>query len=300
MNATVLRPAARHYSGHVTRPERWACWTPRTGDVLVSTPSKSGTTWTQSILAMLIAGGPDLPQPVPVLSPWVDADLGVPAETVAQDLKRQTGRRVVKTHTPGDGFPVWQDVPVIAVYRHPLDVFFSLRKHVANQTTTDADHPMYQTLERSFATYIEKTCAPDDIDHDSLEGFVLHLTATALNAERTDVTTFHYSNMRADPRSAVAAMAKAARIDADGALVDTVVQATAFDAMRNRAEMFTPVAGTGFWKDDRTFFDSASSRKWEGRLTATQLARYAERLEQLIPDPAIRHWVENGGDLPGH
>jgi hypothetical protein len=300
MTATVLRPAARQYSGHVTRPERWSCWTPRKGDVLVSTPSKSGTTWTQSILAMLIAGGPDLSEPVPVLSPWVDADLGVPAEKVALDLERQTGRRVVKTHTPGDGFPVWQDVPVIAVYRHPLDIFFSLRKHFANQTTTDADHPMYQSLDRSFATYIEKTCALDDIDHDSLEGFVLHLTRTALNTERSDVTTFHYSDMRADPRSAVSAMAKAGRIDAGDPLVDTVVAATAFDAMRNRAEMFAPVAGTGFWKDDRTFFDSASSRKWEGRLSAAQLARYATRLERLIPDPALRHWIENGGPRPFH
>lgn len=300
MSASILKPAERKYGGHVTQPERWSCWTPRRGDVLVCTPSKSGTTWTQSILAMLIAGGPDLSEPVPVMSPWVDADLGVPAEKVAQDLERQTGRRVVKTHTPGDGFPVWQDVPVIAVYRHPLDIFFSLRRHVANQVRTDADHPMYQSLDRSFATYIEKTCSSDDIDHDSLEGFVLHLTRTALSTARSDVTTFHYSDMRADPRAAVSAMAKAARIDAGDALVDTVVAATGFDAMRKRAEMFVPVAGTGFWKDDKTFFHSATNRKWEGKLTTRQIGRYRERLADLIPDASLRHWVEQGGPLPCH
>ena len=298
MNAIEILPARRRYSGHVTQPDRWATWTPRKGDVLVCTPSKSGTTWTQSILAMLLAGSPDLPAPVPVLSPWVDADLGVPSDTVREALERQSGRRVVKTHTPGDGFPARQGIPVVAVYRHPLDIFFSLRKHVENQRKTDTDHPMRQSLDKSFETYIESPFTPDDIDHDSLEGFVLHFARTALNAERGDVTVFHYANMRADPRSAVTAMADAAKIDADDALIDTVVKATAFDAMRNRAEMFVPVAGTGFWNDDRTFFHSASSRKWEGKLTESQIGRYRERLAALLPDASLRHWVEEGGSLP--
>ena len=42
--APVLGPAARLYRGQVTRPERWATWVPRKGDILVCTPSKSGTT----------------------------------------------------------------------------------------------------------------------------------------------------------------------------------------------------------------------------------------------------------------
>jgi hypothetical protein len=66
-----------------------------------------------------------LPARLPILSPWVDADLGLPASEVAEALAAQKGRRVVKTHTPADGFPIWEGVTVIAVYRHPLDVFFS-------------------------------------------------------------------------------------------------------------------------------------------------------------------------------
>ena len=97
--APILAPATRTYSGDITRPERWATWVPNKGDILVCTPSKCGTTWTQTILAMLIHGGVDLPAKLPVLSPWVDADLGVSATDVAAALAAQTGRRVVKTHT---------------------------------------------------------------------------------------------------------------------------------------------------------------------------------------------------------
>ena len=58
------------------------------------------------MLAMLVNGSSDLPEKVPVLSPWVDADLGVSADEVAATLAAQKGRRVVKTHTPADGFPI--------------------------------------------------------------------------------------------------------------------------------------------------------------------------------------------------
>ena len=126
--AEILKPANETYRGVITNPERWRTWQPRKGDILVCTPPKCGTTWTQTMTAMLLNGGPDLSGPVSVISPWVDVDFGEPQD-VAAALAQQNGRRVVKTHTPADGFPVWDGVTVIAVYRHPLDVLFSLRKH---------------------------------------------------------------------------------------------------------------------------------------------------------------------------
>src|SRR3954465_14198874 len=115
--ATVLAAATAAYRGDLTTPERWATWGPRKGDILVCTPPKCGTTWTQTILAMLLHGGGETPERIPVPSPWGDAALGE-AEKVANSLELQPGRRVVKSHTPADGFPVWDGVTVVAVYRH--------------------------------------------------------------------------------------------------------------------------------------------------------------------------------------
>ena len=75
--APVLAPAVRAYRGSTTDPLRWVTWSPRKGDILVCTPPKCGTTWTQAMLAMLVNGSSNLPEKVPVLSPWVDADLGL-------------------------------------------------------------------------------------------------------------------------------------------------------------------------------------------------------------------------------
>ncbi len=282
----------------MTDPARWAVWDPRPGDILVCTPPKCGTTWTQTILAMLLHGGPELPQKLPLLSPWVDADLGVPAEDVARDLAAQTGRRVVKTHTPADGFPVRKDVTVIAVFRHPLDVFFSLRKHNANMVSASDDHPMRWDVARSVRHFIDMPADADDFDRDTLATLTTLYDRTALSGRVPAGHVFHYADMVRDGRGAVERLAQATGIDADRALIDRVTEATAFSAMKTRAADYAPVGGTGFWKSDAGFFDSASSGKWEGKLGEAELARYAARLTALLPDAEARNWLEWGGPWP--
>jgi aryl sulfotransferase len=291
--ARILAPATRIYSGGLTRPDRWQTWVPRSGDMVVCTPPKCGTTWTQTILAMLVHGGADLPQKVPVLSPWVDADLGVAGE-VAAALAAQTGRRVVKTHTPADGFPVWDGVTVIAVYRHPLDLLFSMRKHTANRAKPDPDDPSGWPLDRSIRAFINDPTAHDAMGHDNLANVAMHYRETALSGRLPDLKLFHYANMICDGRRTVRALARAAGIDADEGLIDRVTEASAFGAMKANAANFAPVGGTGFWKSDGNFFDSASSGKWEGQLSDDEIAQYRARLGALVPDPSARAWLERG------
>jgi len=243
---------------------------------------------------MLVHGGPDLPERLPILSPWVDADLGIPANDVSAALATQNGRRVVKTHTPADGFPIWQDVIVIAVYRHPLDVFFSLRKHAANQKNTEEDHPMHWPVPHSIRAFLKGTSEVDDFDRDTLATLTEHYVETVVSGRLPDLRLFHYSDMIRDGRTTVERLAKAADIDADAALLDAVTEATAFSAMKAKAADYAPVGGTGFWKSDAGFFDSASSNKWEGQLTEEAIELYRARLADLIPEVQSRAWLENG------
>ena len=81
---------------------RWLTFPFRDGDVVISTRSKSGTTWMQQICLSLVLGTPDLPGTLAELSPWVDW-LVEPYDAVLARLEAQTHRRVVKTHTPLDG-----------------------------------------------------------------------------------------------------------------------------------------------------------------------------------------------------
>lgn len=246
------------------------------------------------MLAKLIHKRADLPQPVPVMSPWVDADLGVPADEVAKALAQQSGRRVVKTHTPADGFPIWEGVTVFAVYRHPLDVFFSLRKHNANVSEPDGDEPMCWPLDKAFDYFIDEDADLEDFDRDKLATITCHYTQTVLSERVPDLVLLHYADLLRDGRATVERIAAAAQLVVSSDVIETVTEATSFAAMKSKAAEYVPVGGTGFWKSDAAFFDSGSSRKWEGALSEAQMAAYRARLETLVPDPAARAWLENG------
>jgi hypothetical protein len=51
---------------------RWLGFPFRDGDIVISTRSKTGTTWVQTICALLIFQTPELPAPLAQLSPWLD------------------------------------------------------------------------------------------------------------------------------------------------------------------------------------------------------------------------------------
>ena len=104
---------------------RWRDFRFRAGDIVISTPRKSGTTWMQMICALLIFQTPDLPAPLWWLSPWLDTP-DVPPEHVDAQLAAQRHRRFIKTHTPLAGIPSDARVTYVVTARHPVDAFVSV------------------------------------------------------------------------------------------------------------------------------------------------------------------------------
>lgn len=145
-------PRRKAYVEDISDSTRWDAFEPRPGDIVVTTPPKSGTTWTQSILAMLIAGDPATDADTAYKSPWIDISVRS-VEEVMERLAAQEHRRQVKTHTPFDGIPYWSGLRYISVYRHPIDVHFSFRKHNANMAI-EALNPFFpEDVEESFAYF---------------------------------------------------------------------------------------------------------------------------------------------------
>lgn len=93
-----MRKPVRYHS-IIADSARWGGFALREGDLIISSPPKCGTTWTQMICALLIFQSPDLPRPLDQLSPWLDQLLR-PLDSVVADLEAQTHRRFIKSHTP--------------------------------------------------------------------------------------------------------------------------------------------------------------------------------------------------------
>ncbi len=124
-------PERAHYRTLISDSARWDGFELRAGDIVISTPAKCGTTWTQMICALLVFQTDALPDSLDRMSPWLDMLTRDRADVVA-DLAAQTHRRFIKTHTPLDGLPSDERVTYICVGRDPRDVALSWDNHMAN------------------------------------------------------------------------------------------------------------------------------------------------------------------------
>src|SRR4051794_36859213 len=119
------------YRNLVMDSARWDGFKFRADDIVISTPAKCGTTWTQMVCALIIFQDPALPAPLTELSPWVDVQTRK-IDDVFAALEAQQHRRFIKTHTPFDGIPHDDRVTYVCVGRDPRDVGISWDNHLNN------------------------------------------------------------------------------------------------------------------------------------------------------------------------
>ena len=158
----------------------------------------------------------------------------------------------------------------------------------------DPDHPMRLPVPDSIRRFIDEPVDPDDFDKDTLASVALHYSQTVISGRYPQLNVLHYSDMLRDGHGTVRYLASAAGIEAGGDLIDQVASATVFDAMQAKAVDYAPVGGTGYWKSDAGFFDSASSGKWEGKLSPAEIDLFNYRLAELVPDEKARAWLLAG------
>lgn len=223
---------------------------------------------------------------------WVDAEV-IPINDTVDALAAQTHRRCIKSHTPFDGVPWYSDAAYIAVYRHPVDVLFSLRKHLANAKDTPHDHPYLGTADDSLNCFISRDADPDDIDFDCLATLVKHYQSYAATPRPENLLLLHYSNMLKDARGAIARIAIHMGLDPDPALIEAVHEASSFETMKSLADCFAPFSDQGYWRDPQAFFDSAGTRKWAGKLSEITVSLYQDKIAQLL-SPTELAWLERG------
>ena len=112
----------------------WNDLTFRDDDVVVATYGKTGTTWTQQIVAQMLFG-PDPEFELMKVFPWLDLRLP-PKEVKLPEVEAQTHRRTLKTHLPLDALVFSPKVKYLYVGRDGRDVAWSLYNHYDKFTTS--------------------------------------------------------------------------------------------------------------------------------------------------------------------
>jgi aryl sulfotransferase len=270
---------------------RWLGFPFRAGDVVISTRSKSGTTWMQMICALLIFQRTDLPAPLAELSPWLDW-LIVPKSEVYATLAAQAHRRFIKTHTPLDGVPADDRVTYIVVARHPLDLAVSLyhqsdnmdraRIHqLTGQPKPDGQPSSRPPLRQWLREWIDSDAVPGD-ELDSLPGVMWHLSDAWSRRGQANVALFRYDDLCTDLAGEMRRLASILAVPITEQIWPHLVAAASFDRMRADAVRLAPDPA-GVLRDRAAFFRRGTPGAGREVLTDEELARYERRASELAP-----------------
>jgi aryl sulfotransferase len=290
--ATVIPERSASYLGPITDTNRWQNFKHRADDIFVCTPPKCGTTWTQAICAMLVAGKVDHGTQPGIVSPWIDANFA-PIEDYLQQVEAQSVRRYIKTHSPLDGIPYFPECTYLVVLRDPRDVFCSMLNHRDNMNDQNLALALFPSGDSAFEDWLNRELEPGTWDAQSL-ALLVHFFLTYWKfRDLPNIHVFHYSDMKRDLKGSIAAMAAALNVDLDEPALDAMTAAASFANMKSNAEQFAPESGTGMWKQESGFFANGRNAQWKDLLTESDLAAFDGRLnEQLPPDQA--QWLLNG------
>ena len=282
---------------------RWLDFRYRPGDVVISTRSKHGTTWMQMICALLIFQTPELPAPLPRLSPWLDW-CALPHEEVQAGLESQQHRRFVKTHTPLDGIPLDPRACYVVVARQPLDAAVSLYHQGDNfdrermrELTDGRARPVAPRppVNEWLVSWLDRDSAPRE-DLDGLPGVMWHLSDAWRRRGEPNVVLVHYDDLSADLEGQMRRLAHRLSIAVPEHLWPALVAAAGFPAMRERAEQLVPDP-VGVLKHSTAFFRRGRSGAGRDLLTGDQLSRYHARAAQLGPADLLA-WLHQEPDHP--
>jgi len=286
--STVSTRSWTRYTSTDEDSARWERFDFRDGDIVISSRSKSGTTWVQMICALLVFRTPELPAPLPVLSPWLD-HLVEPIEEVAARLEAQEHRRFVKTHTPLDGVPLDERATYVVVARDPLDAAVSLYHQAENidrerlheltgapAGSSDARAPLHSWL----ADWVVAESDPAE-RMDSLSGFLHHLSDAWRRRREPNVVLVHYADLARDLPGEMRRIASRLGIDVPPATWPLIVEAATFRSMRARAASLTPDT-LGIFKDRSAFFRRGRSGAGREVLSADELRGYEQRVTAAL------------------
>ena len=305
---TELPSLTREYRNHHLDSTRWRIFEPRNDDIIVTTSYKSGTTWMQQILHLLIFKDAKDALPVGLVSPWIDARIHGPLVEMEAGIAAQTHRRFLKSHLPLDGLPYHPQVKYVVVARDARDVFMSFWNHYRNYT----DDMMGRLNDRTGWTGDSLPDPPDETAiHEVWRSWMtrgwfewesegwpfwgnLHHTETYWPYRDLDnIAFFHYADLLADLRGETSRLAAYLDIAVSDDEIDRVVESASFDQMRKDFEPMDEILRGSFKGGSNAFIFKGTNGRWRDVLDDADLALYSAAKERVLT-PECATWLENG------
>jgi aryl sulfotransferase len=274
----------------------WAEFPFRSGDIVISSVPKSGTTWVQMICALLIFQTPRLPASIPELSLWLESQWRKERTRMWREFAAQQHRRFMKTHMPLNEIPADPRVTYIVVARHPFDVAISHHHQDSvlmtqiNPGQPSGSERLDESARQYVLHWIDQMGTILDGDDSYFDGMLKGLSCAWERRAEPNVVLVHYEDLSADLPGEMRRLAKRLDITVPEDKWPSLVQAATFEQMRAAADQLQPLQQADrrdVSKGHAAFFRRGSSGDGRALLTEAEAARYYTRAAQVAPQELL-------------
>lgn len=290
---TTTRPPTREHRNAIEDSRRWERFEHRPDDIFISTPPKSGTTWTQGIVSSLLWPAGDAPGNRNARSPWVDVRFS-PVDVMLAEVEAQPHRRFIKTHSPADCTPIFEECKYVTVYRDGRDALMSWANHRT-------------AMRPELVAFLNSTAEADGIepiaerwsgDMDELfdewatfASPIDHLASWWPLRHESFVLFMHYNDLKTDIEGEMRRLAAFLEIEVPEEHWPATVERCGLSQMRDDPDNAT--LELAFEGGATSFFFQGTNGRWRDVLTPAQLDRYDGLVAKGLPVDAAR-WLEHG------
>lgn len=274
----------------------------REGDVVISVPPKSGTTWTMNIVHQLRTGGDpdfaDIYAEVPWLE-FVEHPRRTSEEVVARiDAMPDHRRRAFKTHSAPPMVPFLEHVKYVVVVRNPEEAIASLEPFMRQHTPEWLDLwqvPQAAFMQPDFDSFYRKSLVAEALPA-MFFGFMASWWPLR---ERSNVLLLHFADMKRDHEGSVRTIAKFLGFEPSEAQWPTILECTSFAWMKQHDRKFdaTTVTEVPFWQSGAMVRKGQVGAAREDGVSEAIAEDFAARGREFLRDEAAFEWLYKGGPL---
>ncbi len=279
----------------------------RDGDVVISVPLKSGTTWTMNIVHQLLTGGATDFRDIYEEVPWIEF-LGYPGQPHQEVLDRVSAmpaarRRAFKTHSAPPDLPFkstgsGRDVKYIVVFRNPEEALVSFRPFLDKHSDEWFDlwgMPREALCRPDFPSFYS-----DIIDGHEMQGALFgFLAAWWPLRDEPNVLFMHYSDMKRDHEASIRKIAKFLGAEPGGDQWPTILENTSFPWMKQHESKFeartagkVPILKSGAMIRKGQVGEAKSDGMTD------EISRHLRNVGgQICPDAAAVNYLYGAGEL---
>ena len=269
----------------------------RDDDIVIATYMKSGTTWTQQIVAQLLfRGDPDLS--VADMSPWLD--LRVPPKQVKLPLvEAQTHRRFMKTHLPVDALVFSPKAKYLYIGRDGRDVVWSMFNHHvnANQFWYDALNetpgrvgPPIERPTTDVRQYWRDWLARDG---HPFWPFWENVRTWWQIRDLPNVKLIHFADLARDLPGEIRRIAEFLSIPIDESRWQNIVEHCSFEWMKKHATKSVPLGGAFWDAGAEVFIHKGRNGRWRETLSNEEVTAYERRAREELGEECA-NWLAVG------